>query len=127
MSTVAHRRRIAGTVVHGACRDVAVARHLGYPLFSRGRFMRTGKDRVQLEAVGHVVSLGEVRVSPGDVLLGDDDGLVVVPAAYEQEVLQRALATREAERRIMERVSNGQSLRDAREAEGYHLLQRRES
>ena len=52
LTMVAHTRGVAGTVIDGACRDVALALELGYPIFSRSYSMRTGKDRVQVEAMG---------------------------------------------------------------------------
>src|SRR3984885_4142649 len=90
LTDIAHRRGIAGTVIDGICRDVALCRKLGYPVFSRGHWMRTGKDRVQVEATGVVVSIGSVRVPPGDLLRGDADGVVVIPKAFEDEVLATA-------------------------------------
>ncbi|MEF2978078.1 RraA family protein [Subtercola sp. YIM 133946] len=124
MSEVALRRDLAGTAINGVSRDTAVATQLGYPLFTRGSFMRTGKDRVQLESVGEVISFGECQVRQGDLLIGGPDGLVVVPAMRAADVLDRARAIHDAEARIVGRVREGQSLVDARLAEGYHELQR---
>ena len=75
LSQLASHRGIGGTVIHGVCRDTAEAEQVGYPLYACGRFMRTGKDRVQVEAVGEVVSLGDVRVAAGDWIVADDDGV----------------------------------------------------
>src|SRR5688500_10810995 len=75
LTAVAHRRGVGGTVINGVCRDVSRAIGLGYPIYSRGRFMRTGKDRVEVESMGQPVSLGEVQLRPGDVLVGDADGI----------------------------------------------------
>ncbi|MGJ3701244.1 RraA family protein [Variovorax sp. AFSI2.2] len=79
LSRLAAHKRIGGTVINGVCRDTAEADEAGYPLYALGRFMRTGKDRVQVEAYEQPVSLGDVRVCNGDLLIGDDDGVVVVP------------------------------------------------
>ena len=98
LSQVASAKGIAGTVIHGVCRDSAEAVECGYPIFSRGTFMRTGKDRVQVEAVGGSVSLGDVRVNPGDLISGDRDGVVVIPADRAREILERARAIHEAEK-----------------------------
>ena len=68
---------IGGTVINGVCRDSNRAMEVGYPIFSRGRYMRTGKDRVEVESMGGPISLGEVQVRQGDILIGDADGLVV--------------------------------------------------
>ena len=66
-------------MIDGVCRDVALCMKLGYPVFSRDHWMRTGKDRVQVEATNVPVNIGEARVQPGDILRGDADGVVVIP------------------------------------------------
>jgi regulator of RNase E activity RraA len=124
LTEVASRTGVAGTVINGVCRDADAAAQFSYPIFSRGRFMRTGKDRVQVAEVGGAVSLGDVRVRPGDILLGDADGVVVVPHEREDEVLAVALRTRESELRIIEGFRAGKRLKDARTEYGYHTLQR---
>lgn len=123
LTTTAHRRRVAGTVIDGVCRDANRSLALGYPIFSRGNWMRTGKDRVRVEAIQVAVSIGGIRVEPGDLLLGDGDGLVVVPAVSADEVLAAAEEIDRAEEAIRTAVDAGTSLRDARRTVGYHDLQ----
>ena len=124
LTTTAHLRGVAGTVIDGICRDTDRSFALGYPVFSRGHWMRTGKDRVQVEEIGGPVSIGGVRIAPGDVLLGDCDGVVVIPAARVDQVAGIGREIAEAEARIRQAVELGEDLRTAREAEGYHKLQR---
>ncbi len=124
MSRLAAHRGIAGTVIHGVCRDTAEADAAGYPLYARGRFMRTGKDRVQVSAVGQPVSLGDVRVVAGDYMLADADGVVVIPRSQAPRVIERALRTRDVEQRILDAALGGMALREARRQFGYHVLQR---
>ena len=123
LTTTAHGRGVAGTVIDGVCRDVDRSLTLGYPIFSRGNWMRTGKDRVRVEATQIAVSIGGVRVEPGDLLLGDGDGLVAIPASRAQEVLAAAAEIERAEDTIRRAVEAGTSLREARRAVGYHTLQ----
>lgn len=126
LTEVAHTKGIAGTVIDGINRDVALALELNYPIFSRDNWMRTGKDRVQVEATQVPVSIGNVRVSPGDLLRGDADGVVVIPKAFEEKVLAAAEQIQQAEDAIRQSVRTGMSLRDAREKHRYHQLQTRE-
>jgi regulator of RNase E activity RraA len=70
LTEIAHRRGIAGTVIDGVCRDVALRQQLGYPVFSKDHWMRTGKDRVQVEVTGVPVTIGDARVAPGDIVRG---------------------------------------------------------
>ena len=86
--------------------------------------MRTGKDRVQAETVGEAVTLGDVRVAPGDLIVGDQDGLLVVPADKIQQVLERAMQIQETEKKILEAGLTGMPLTEARRLFGYHALQR---
>ena len=127
LTEIAHRRGIAGTVIDGICRDVALCLELGYPVFSKDHWMRTGKDRVQVEATGGPVNIGDVRVVPGDILRGDADGVVVIPAAFEQQVLDAAEAVEAAESRIRAAVRGGMRLDEARKQFRYHQLQTRDA
>ncbi|MDF5756927.1 RraA family protein [Spongiactinospora sp. TRM90649] len=124
LTAVAHHRGIAGTVIDGVCRDTREALGRGYPVFSRGRFMRTGKDRVEVVEVGGTITLADVQVRHGDLILGDEDGVVVVPwdEADRVAATAREIAAREDE--ILNLALETGSLRDARTRHGYHLLQR---
>jgi 4-hydroxy-4-methyl-2-oxoglutarate aldolase len=125
LTTTAARRGLGGTVIDGVCRDLDRSLALGYPIFACGTWMRTGKDRVRVEAVGGAVSIGGVRVEAGDWLRGDRDGVVVVPQAMTAVVLEVAEQVQQAEGRIRDALSQGATLRDARATVGYHDLQKR--
>lgn len=125
LTATACQRTVAGTVIDGVCRDADRSVELGYPVFARGRYMRTGKDRVQVEAYQGPVSVGGARVEAGDLVIGDGDGVVIVPAALADELYEVAHRIGEAEDRIRQAVAGGASLREARAAEGYHGLQTR--
>jgi 4-hydroxy-4-methyl-2-oxoglutarate aldolase len=125
LTVTAHRLGIADTVIDGVCRDVDRSLSLGYPIFARGNWMRTGKDRVRVESTQVPVSVGGIRVEPGDLLLGDGDGLVAVPAARVDEVLAAAEEIERAEVAIRAAVEAGTPLREARRAARYHDLQLR--
>lgn len=125
LTEVAHVRRLAGTVIDGICRDTAVARGLGYPLYSVSRWMRTGKDRVQVEQVQGPVQVGRTYVVPGDWLLGDADGVLAVPTARAGEVFEVAQSIEAAEGRIRDLIRAGSPLVEARRQVGYHTLQAR--
>lgn len=125
LTEIAHVRGIAGTLIDGVNRDVALSLQLGYPIYSRDHWMRTGKDRVQVEATSVPVNIGNVRVCPGDLVRGDADGVVVIPRAQEETVLASAEAIQKAEDAIRESVRGGMTLREAREKHRYHSLQTR--
>jgi 4-hydroxy-4-methyl-2-oxoglutarate aldolase len=123
LTSTGHRRRVGGTVIDGVCRDINRSLELGYPVFSRGRWMRTGKDRVALVEAQGRVSVSGVPVEPGDIVLGDADGVVIVPKAEAVRVLQSAVEIDAAEETIRKAVDGGARLDEARRAAGYHVLQ----
>ena len=125
LTEMSHKRGIGGTVIHGVCRDVARSLELQYPIFSRGRYMRTGKDRVEFDAMNVPVSLGEVQCRPGDILIGDADGVVVVPRSREEDVLAATVDVEKAEDAILAEIRKGSRLDEARKTFQYFQLQTR--
>ncbi|XVJ96754.1 RraA family protein (plasmid) [Burkholderia vietnamiensis] len=123
MTQYAGLRGIAGTVIDGVCRDVNKALGDNYPLFTAGRFMRTGKDRVQVESVNLPVGIGTARVASRDIVVADANGVVIVPRGRAREVAQIAREIEEVESHIRKQIAHGKSLGDARAALGYHTLQ----
>ncbi|MFW6078606.1 MAG: RraA family protein, partial [Gemmatimonadota bacterium] len=123
LTETARRRGVAGTVIHGACRDSKRIRDSGYPLLSRATYMRTGKDRVRAVDRQVPISVGAAAVEPDDLIVADADGVVVIPAARADDVLEVALEVDAAEDRIRSAVRSGASLADARRRFGYHDLQ----
>lgn len=122
LSMCAQRRRVAGTVIHGLCRDVADSRAMGYPLFSLGSYMKSGKNRVKMVARQVTVSIGETIVEPGDYLIGDDDGVLAVPAGVAEAVLEIAGRIIEMEALVREETRSGMPLARARQVHGYNKI-----
>jgi 4-hydroxy-4-methyl-2-oxoglutarate aldolase len=93
----------AGMVIDGMTRDLVGLIEVGLPIFSRGitpnSCVKTGPGKVGLPAV-----VGGVLVSPGDVVMGDKDGVVVIPRAMLDEVIARVKEIRAAESQIIDRV-----------------------
>ena len=127
LTEIAHRRGIAGTVINGINRDTHLCLSLGYPVFSIDHWMRTGKDRVQVEATGIPVNIGGARVTPGDIMKGDTDGVVVIPKEHEDRVLEVAEEIETAENKIRALARTGVRLDEARKQFKYHQLQTRET
>jgi 4-hydroxy-4-methyl-2-oxoglutarate aldolase len=123
LTMVAKRKGVSGTVIDGVCRDVPYILKEQYPIFTRSRFMMTGKDRVMVDAMNVTVSIGKTQVRPGDIMIGDDTGVVVDPKERAAEVLAVALEIEMAENEIEEAVRSGLSLREARVKFSYHSLQ----
>lgn len=86
---VAKRRGIAGFVVDGVIRDLAEVREDRFPVFARGVIPIPGGKR-ELGVLNGTVRCGGVQVAPGDVVVADEEGIVVVPAAEQDTVLETA-------------------------------------
>ena len=123
LTVTAGLKGIAGTVIDGVCRDVPGIIKERYSIFSRGKFMMTGKDRVMVDAEQVMITIGKVQVKPGDLFVGDDSGVVVVPQEMIEPVLEAARKIDAAETAILEAVQSGTPLGEARKKYGYHKLQ----
>ena len=105
----AKNRGLAGVVIDGAVRDTGDIRELGFPVFARHRTPNAGEPKGFGE-IGVPVTVGGVRVSPGDWLLGDDDGVVSVPKERAVEFANRAMDVLERENRIRAEIEAGSTL-----------------
>ena len=123
MTISASQRGLAGTVIDGVCRDVPGIKANKYPIFTKGCYMVTGKDRVECDQVNAPVSISGVQVKPGDIVLGDDSGVLVVPADKAAEVYRVAKDAGKGRTDRARELRKGVSLRQARAAVGYHNLQ----
>jgi 4-hydroxy-4-methyl-2-oxoglutarate aldolase len=110
-ATEARRRGLAGIVVDGLCRDVAGLRRLGLPVYARGTIPASGST-VSRAAVGQRVRCGDVEVSAGDVVFGDDDGLVIAAPERIAAALETAEAIARAERAMLTAMAEGRALHD---------------
>ncbi|MFE4632575.1 RraA family protein [Streptomyces sp. NPDC056773] len=86
---VAQRRGIAAFVLDGLLRDLAEVREAGFPVFARGVVPVPGAKK-KLGSLGGAVRVGGVRVHPGDLVVADEEGIVVTPAARQEEILRAA-------------------------------------
>jgi len=123
LTFLAHKKKLAGTVIDGACRDVHLCLSLGYPIYSRSYSMRTGKDRVQVDAEQVPINIGDARVQPGDLIRGDADGVICIPKSREDEVLDVAEQIDAAEAKIRALLEKGKTITEARALMKYHSLQ----
>jgi 4-hydroxy-4-methyl-2-oxoglutarate aldolase len=109
MATAAIARAIAGLVITGGVRDSLALIELGLPTFSSRVCIRgTGKDWAVGGAVGEPVRIGDITVRRGDMIYGDADGLVVLPAAAAVEIVDAARERDAKEVSILARVRAGE-------------------
>lgn len=102
-------RGLAGTVVDGAVRDVAEIRAYRFPVFARAVVPLTGKGRIKTVSIGKPVTCGGVEVKAGHFVIGDDNGLVVIPPAHIHEVLREVKEMADKEEEIGRAIERGES------------------
>jgi len=108
MATSAIARKLGGLAIDGCIRDSAEIIRMGFPIFCRG-FCIKGTTKTVLGLINHPILFGGVWVHPGDLILGDDDGIVVVERLKCEEVLERSLKRIEAEKIKSEKLKTGVS------------------
>lgn len=105
----ARNRGVAGIVIDGAVRDVDDIRRMAFPLFARGTCPNAGEPKGFGEINAEIRCAGQV-VRPGDWIVGDESGVVVVPRERAYEVARRAVEVRKTEERIREELRRGGTL-----------------
>ncbi len=111
MAVAAMARGIAGLVIGGSVRDSEAMSALGFPVFSCGLCIK-GTEKVSLGLINHPLNLDNITIMPGDLILGDRDGVVAVKREEAQAVLEKSLAREEKETTIKERLRKGESTLD---------------
>ena len=109
---VAKRYGLAGNIVDCGVRDVGEMRSLDYPVWSRGITPISGKFRLEALEINGPVVCGGVSVHPGDLVVADDTGVVVVPREFIQKVVRQAIETSKKEQRLIEAIEEGSSMEE---------------
>jgi len=105
----ARNRGIAGVVIDGAARDIDDIRRMGFPLFARATVPNAGEPKGLGEINTEITCCGQI-VRPGDWIVGDESGVVVIPRERAYEVARRALEVKKTEERIREEIRRGSTL-----------------
>lgn len=114
LSTAAKNRGCVGAIIDGAARDVGAMRRMGFPVFARGTCVYDSRDRQRVIDADVPVEIDGVRFAPGDLVIADEDGVVVVPRQVEEQAIQRAWAKVHAENVVRDEIRAG-----ARAAEAF--------
>jgi len=113
MSTAAKKSRLGGVVIDGCVRDGDLLGDVGVPVFSRGLSIRgTNKDFGATGWIGYPILLGRIVINPGDLLVGDGDGLVCLPQEDASEIIQSSIAREASEQSQIARLEAGESTMD---------------
>lgn len=110
MGRAALARRIAGLVIDGGVRDSRELIAMGFPVFAPNVCIRgTAKDPAARGALGERITIGEIGIETGDLIIGDADGVVAIPAAISEQVLEKARDRERKESDIFARIENGET------------------
>lgn len=110
LTAAAQERGIRGVVIDGACRDVDAITEAGFPVYARAGVPVTARGRIVERASDVPVSFGGVSVTPGDLVIADASGVVVVPAARAEEVLAAAERLAARQEAMLAAVRSGRSV-----------------
>lgn len=113
MSTRAMKLGAAGAVVDGYSRDTRGILSMNFPTFSRGSYAQDQAPRGKVIDFRVPVTIAEVKVRPGDMVIGDLDGVCIVPLELETEVFSLALEKARGEKVVQHKLEEGMSSSDA--------------
>ena len=108
-TVAASTRKLGGLVINGGVRDADQIEKIGFPVFARCVCIRgTVKDPHAPGGVNHPVVIGDVEVHPGDLVVGDDDGVVIIAADQQAEVIEAGLRRDLNEQESLARIRGGE-------------------
>jgi len=107
LSCAAKMKGISGVIIDGAARDIDICEELDFPIFARAVVPITARGRIMQEDFDCIIRLGDVQVRPDDVLVGDINGVVVIPPERIDEVLTEAEKLMEKEESMKKDILSG--------------------
>ncbi|MCX8192172.1 MAG: hypothetical protein N3F06_05130, partial [Nitrososphaerales archaeon] len=102
---------VEGVVVNGGVRDVDEIRRLRFPVFTKHITPRSGKTRIKIQSVNEPIQIDGVRIKGGDIIVGDDTGVVVINSEKAQEVLKLSKELEEKEIVFSRSIERGLSFK----------------
>ncbi|MEM1525061.1 MAG: RraA family protein [Nitrososphaerales archaeon] len=110
-SLAAKMKGIEGVVVNGGVRDIDEIKKLKFPVFTKHVTPRSGKTRVKIQSINEPIQINGVRIKKGDIIIGDDTGVISINSEKVQEVLNLSKELEEKERVFSELIGKGLSFR----------------
>lgn len=118
LTTASRNTGCVGVIVDGAVRDVSKMKAMNFPVFARGTNPYDSKDRQRVIDIDVRIELDGIAIHPGDLIAADIDGVVIVPAKVEEQVVRAAWEKAHAENRVRDAIRNGMSATKAFETFG---------
>jgi len=122
LATGASQKGISGVVVDGAVRDVDDYVDIGFPVFARGSVTATARGRIMEESTNKLIQFAGVQVRPGDFVMADRSGVVVVPQEHFDRVMAKAFDLYEREEGMIADLKSGMSMQDVDKKYSYETM-----
>jgi 4-hydroxy-4-methyl-2-oxoglutarate aldolase len=122
LSLAAKTKGVSGIVIDGACRDIDESRDVGFSVYARAVIPMTARGRAMQESFNREIQFGGVQVHPGDLVIADGSGVVLIPRTKEEEVVREAETIAATEARMAEGIRKGLSVVEVLENLGYEAM-----
>jgi regulator of RNase E activity RraA len=122
LSMGAKMKKISGVVVDGAARDIDACREFGFPVYARGTVPITARGRIMEESFNEVIRIGDVQVKPGDIVMADINGVVIIPVEKLDEVLEAAEEILQKEEAMVEELKKGVPILEVDQKYAYEAM-----
>lgn len=106
-ANLAIRSGASAAIIGGVTRDTAEVEKLGLPVFSKGSNCKDVRKRATMESYNKTIEVEGIKVSPNDLIFGDNDGIVIIPKKHENKILTRAFEVIRTENNILVDIANG--------------------
>jgi regulator of RNase E activity RraA len=113
---------VSGVVIDGACRDIDEARELSFPVYARGVVPMTARGRIMQESFNQEIQFGGVQCHPGDLVIADGSGVVIIPKQKEEEVIGAGEGIYQKEQEMAAGIRKGYSGLEMLEKLGYEQM-----
>jgi len=126
LSLASKQKKLSGVVIDGACRDVDESRDVGFPVYARAVVPVTARGRIMQDSINQEIQCGGVQVHPGDLVIADGSGVVIIPSTRAAEVVAEAEKIAAHEAKMADAVRSGRSVVEVMETLGYESMLRKD-
>jgi 4-hydroxy-4-methyl-2-oxoglutarate aldolase len=126
LSLASKQKGLSGVVIDGACRDVDESRDVGFPVYARAVVPVTARGRIMQDSINQEIQFGGAQVHPGDLVIADGSGVVIIPSSRAEEVVSEAEKIAAHEAKMADAVRSGRSVVEVMETLGYESMLRKD-
>ena len=122
LSMGAKVKGVSGVVVDGAARDIDMCKEFEFPVYARGTVPITARGRIMQESFNEVIRVGDIQLRPGDIVMADINGVVIIPVEKLDEVLEAAEQIFQKELAMVEELRKGTPIIEVDEKFAYEQM-----